>query len=272
MTAKSARRVLVLALAVGLLAGAASAQKQKQKPTKPDEKNPQYQYEKGVIALRYGLPDEAIRYANLAISLDPKHYGGHSLLGNAYFQKGDFAAAATAFEQAVKLRPELAEAHAWLGLAYVEAGEVAKAEPELKKACDLGGDAVAHYNLAKVYYKENKLDAALEYVQKSIQKDGKSPGAYNLKGVVLNQLSRYAEAAGSFQAGLVLAPDDVNLLINLGIAFYNNQEPAKAQGTFEKVLPLIKDPSLKEKIEGYLKAIKGQEERRPGLTGGADGA
>ncbi len=221
-----------------------------------DEKNPQYQYEKGVIALRYGLTDEAIRYGRLAVSLDPKHFDGWNLLGLAYYTKGEFAQAVEAYEKALAIKPDAADVLRGLGMAYVELKETDKAEAALKKAWEAGGSAEIAYSLGKLYYNAGRFDEALDYAVKSIQKSGKNAGAYNLKGVVLNQLHRYAEAAGSFQAGLVLAPGDVNLQVNLGIALLNSGEATKARGVFEAVLPKIEQDVLRKQVEDYIKAIK----------------
>jgi tetratricopeptide (TPR) repeat protein len=251
---KTARSLLAFFLALCVI-GCAAADAQR-KPAKGSDKDPQYQYEKGVVALNYGLMDEAIRYGNLAVSLDPKHYGGHALLGNAYYKKGDIAQAAMEFEKALALKPESAEAHFNLGLALFDMGSMDRAESEFKQAGAIKEDAVTSYYLARVYYNQKRFDQALEEVQRSIKKNPKAPGAYNLKGVVLNQLGRYAEAAGSFEAGLVLSPDDINLQVNLGIAYINSNEPAKARPVLEKALPRIGDQALKAKIEDYLKSIK----------------
>ena len=257
---KPARYLLPL-LVTFLLIGCATASAQKKKSPKNDETNPQYQYEKGVVALNYGLVDEAIRYGNLAISLDPRHYGGHSLLGTAYYQKGDYAEAFAAFEKALELRPDLAEAHYNVGLACLETGAMDRAEVEFKQTNGLKENPMASFYLARIYLGQKKLDQALEEAQKSITANPRSAGSYNIKGVILNQLGRFAEAAGSFQAGLVLVPKDVNLQVNLGIAFMNSGQPDKARPVLEKVLPEIQDPALKAKIEDYLKSIKPPEAR-----------
>jgi tetratricopeptide (TPR) repeat protein len=251
---KAARTVLTLILAA-LCAGAGPTAAQ-DRSSKTPEKDAQYECEKGLVALRYGLTDEAIRYGNLAISIDPKNYGGYSLLGNVYYQKGDFAQSIAAFEKAAEIRPDLAEVHFGLGRAYFETRDLDKAEAEFKRAGAIKEDAVTSFNLARVYFMQKKLDQALGEVLNSIKKDARSAEAYKLKGIILNELGRYAEAAGTFQAGLVLAPNDVNLKINLGIAYINSQEPGKARAVLEKVLPQIDDPALKAKIEDYLKSIK----------------
>ena len=261
---KMTRTLLATFLAALLSAGAWAApagagnrppEPQKKKKSS-DEKSAQYQYELGVIALRYGLPDEAIRYGRLAVSLDPGHFDGWNLLGSAYYSKGEFASAAEAFEKAAAIKPGAADVQRSLGLAYAELKETEKAEAALKKAFDAGGDAESAYLLGKLYYGAKRYEDALDYALKSIGKDGKSAKAYNLKGVTLNQLNRYVEAVGSFQAGLVLVPADVNLQVNLGIAYLNSGDPAKAKATFEAVLPKLEQDVMRKQVEGYLQFIK----------------
>jgi tetratricopeptide (TPR) repeat protein len=262
------RTTAVIILAVGIAAAGCAAstgigdapsasgpQKKKAKGL-PDEKNPQYQYEMGVVALRYGLADEAVRYGQLAVSLDPGHFNGWNLLGSAYYSKGEFALAAEAYEKAAAIKPDAADVQRNLGLAYVELKEMEKAEAALKRALAADGDSETAYQLGKLCYNGKRSDEALEYALAAIRKDGKSAKAYNLKGVVLNQLGRFAEAAGSFQAGLVLAPEDVGLQVNLGVAYINSGEPAKAKAVFEAVLPKLGEDSLRSQVEGYLKSIK----------------
>jgi tetratricopeptide (TPR) repeat protein len=258
------RIFLALALAAGIagnaLAGAARAGDaqtgSQKKKAQANEKSPQYQYEKGLIALRYGLPDEAIRYGKLAVSLDPEHFNAWNLLGSAYYTKGEYALSAESYGKAAVLKPDAGDVQRNLGLALVELKETEKAEAALKKSYDLNGDAEAAYYLSRLYNIEKRYEEALDYVVKSIQKNGANAGAYNLKGAVLNQLDRPLEAVGCFQAGLVLAPDDVNLQVNLGVAFLNAKEPAKAMAVFEAVLPKIEQAVLKTQVENYIKAIK----------------
>jgi tetratricopeptide (TPR) repeat protein len=235
--------------------GVPAPQKKKAKAL-PDDKNPQHQYELGVVALRYGLPDEAVRYGLLAVGLDPGHFDGWNLLGSAYFTKGDYALAAEAYEKAAAIRPDAAEVQRNLGLAYLELKETEKAEAALTKALAAENDAESAFQLGKLCYNAQRYEEALDHTLAAIRRDGKSAKAYNLKGVILNQLGRYAEAAGSFQAGLVLAPEDIGLQINLGIAYLNSEQPAKGKAVLEAVLPKITEEKLRARIEDYLKSIK----------------
>lgn len=228
---------------------------QKKKKVAQDQ-DPKYQCELGVVALRYGLPDQAILYGEKAAALDPSSFDAWNLLGSARAQKGDLAQAAEAFERAAALKPGETAVQRQLGLVYLGLNETAKAEACLRKAFAATGDAEAAYALGKLCYNQKRFDEAMEYALKAIQKDGQSAKAYNLKGVLLNQQSKYAEAAGAFQAGLVLLPGDVGLQVNLGIAYFNSGESAKARAIFESVLPKIEEGELKKQVQDYIQAIK----------------
>jgi Flp pilus assembly protein TadD len=172
------------------------------------------------------------------------------------FKKTNYGAAAEAFQKYLELRPNDAAAHTSLGLTYGPLGRPAKSESEYQAALAIDGNANAAFGLAKLYYEQNKLEPALELIQKAIQKNSKSAAYYNLQGVILNQMHRYADALPSFESALLYAPEDIYVTINLGIAYVNIKEPAKARALFEKVLLKVQDEELRAKITEYLKLTK----------------
>lgn len=247
------KKVLLLLAAGLILSFCASTQK---KAAGDTEKDAQYQYEKAVVALRYDLPGQAIEYLQQAIALDPGHDQSYKLLGLACIKTKNYAGAAAAYQKYLELKPDVSEVHSNLGLVYEELGEKDKAEEEYKKAIAIDGNANAGFNLAKLYYGQNNLERALEYARESIKKKSDLAAAHNLEGVILNQMGRYGEALGSFENALRLSPKDLNLRVNLGIAYINNKEFGRAREILEKVLPAIQDQALKDKVTEYLKLIK----------------
>ncbi|MDH4197513.1 MAG: tetratricopeptide repeat protein [Candidatus Aminicenantes bacterium] len=246
-------KTFILAAAVLVLLSCAPTVAKK---TVDTEKDPQYQYEKGVIAWRYGLADEALRYAELAVSLDPRHALAQNLLGLVQAQKGNINAAVAAFEKAVEAKPDFADAYTNLGNAYLDMLDMTKAGAAYQKAIDLDENYKATYGLARVLYEQKKYEEALAAVMKSIAKFNRLASAYNLQGILLTQLNRHAESVWSFESAFRLAPEDVTVRINLGLAYVNNKELDKGRLILERVLPLIKDPAVKEKVEDYLKQIR----------------
>ena len=251
----SKKTIAILAASL-IFSFCASTQK---KPSRNPDQDPQYQYEKAVISARYGLEDEALKYLNAAIALDPAHAASLKLLGTVQFKKRNFQEAAAALERYLELQPNDSEAHTSLGITYEQLGQGASAEAEYQKALAVDGHPEAGFGLAKLYYDQNKLEPALEIIQGAIQKNPRSAPYYNLQGVILNQMGKYAEALTSFQNALQCAPDDIYLTVNLGIAYINNKQPATARELLERVLPSVQDEELKAKINEYLKLIRDQD-------------
>lgn len=249
---KPEKILLLLAISLNLVFCASS----QGKIARENEKDPQYQYKKAIIAMKYGLVEQAIEYLNQALSLDPNHYQSYNLLGLAHSKKQNFTEAASAYQKCLEIQPGFSEAHNNLGYVYREMGLTDKVEEEYKKAYSIDSNYNASYNLAELYFKQNKLELALDYVQKSIQKDTRSSTAFNLRGVILNQLGQYSEAIESFQNALRLVQNDIITSVNLSVAYINNKEFDKARLLLEKILPLVQDQMLKDKINEYLEIIK----------------
>jgi Flp pilus assembly protein TadD len=247
------KKTIAILAAVLILSFCASSQK---KPSRNPDEDPQYQYEKAVISVRYGLEDEALKYLNEALALDSAHAPSLKLLGTVQFKKKNFPEAAAALERYLELQPNDSEAHTSLGITYELLGQAAPAEAEYQKAIGIDGHPEAGFGLAKLYYDQNKLEAGLEIIRGAIVKNPRSAPYYNLQGVILNQMGKYAEALASFQNALQYAPNDIYLAVNLGIAYINNKQPDKARELLERVLPSVQDEELKAKINEYLKLIK----------------
>ena len=88
----------ILALCMFVLSCASSQAKVEQ------EKKTDFQeeYERAIVAMRYGLVDESIKYLKNALALAPNHHHSRYLLGMAYMKKEDYKEAAAAFEKCLE--------------------------------------------------------------------------------------------------------------------------------------------------------------------------
>lgn len=216
----------------------------------------QDQYERALVAMRYNLFDEAIKYLNNALSLSPNHYHSHYLLAVVYAQKGNYKEAAAAFEKSLELKPGNAEAHLKLADVYRQLNLLDKAEEHYKKAFSLNNSAAASFNLAVLYYERGELDQALAYVEKSIQAGNLSADVFNLQGVLLNQMKRYSDAIISFQNVLKIDPNHAVAAINMAVAYFNINDLNKAREILLKIRPNVQDQKLKDRINELLEKIK----------------
>jgi Flp pilus assembly protein TadD len=246
-------KILLIISTVLFLAFCASSRK---KTAVERENDPQYQCDKAVVAMNYGLEDQAITYLNQALALDPMHIRAQNLLGLAFVKKERFKEAAAALEKGLELQPKNSNTHFHLGAVYEKLGMNEEAEAEYKKAIEIDSSPDASFNLAVLYFRQEKLETALDFVRKSIEAQDNSAQAYNLQGVILNKMKKVQEAIKSFQQALKITPKDVSIGVNLAVAFINNRDYEKARRILETILPHSQDPSLKDKINEYLKMIK----------------
>ncbi|HYN88883.1 MAG TPA: tetratricopeptide repeat protein [Ardenticatenaceae bacterium] len=84
-------------------------------------------YEAGLLAYEENRLDEAARYFEQAIRLDPNRVEAHNYLGSVYFLQGRTDEAVRAFSEALRLDPNHADSHLNLGLVYQDTNQSERA-------------------------------------------------------------------------------------------------------------------------------------------------
>lgn len=264
------KKILSLLIICLIFSHCASSQK---KLEQLREKDPQYQYNLGLFylnSLKSGSVDEAIRtnvgnieeaikYFNKSLSLNPRYYLAFNGLGLAYSMKGDMQESLKAYQKCLEINPTFSEARNNLGSVYQEMGFIDRAEEEFKKAIsdqNYTSRELPYYNLSRLYFTQDRLEEALNHVQKSVQINNRLAMAHNLQGLILEKLNRLSEAAASYEKAVKIFPEEINFSFNLAVAHFKNNETNKAAEIFERILPKVTDPEMKTKIEEYLKMIK----------------
>lgn len=229
-------------------------------PQKPEtapnrERDPQYHYEKALVAMRYELEDMAINFLQQALTLDPNHYPSYNLLGVIYHKKKDYQAALQALNRAIELKPNSAEAHHNLGVVYQDMGMFDRAEGEYRKAIMLGYHQ-SLFLLARLLFDQKKYEEAIQWALKAAEINPNDPGIFNLLGVACNERRDYKLAINYLRQAMDLNPHDPIIWINLGVAYLNNGEKELAKELLEKALTRLQDPALIDKVKSWLDQIK----------------
>ncbi len=226
---------------------------------KIDEKNakdPKYQYDLAKQSMKYTLYDEALKYTKISTSLDPTFYEAWNLMGLAFCYKSDIENAAISYRKAFQIKPDFSEAHYNLGIVLEQSGKVSEAMAEFEKAFSIDENYNAAYEIAKLYYDQKKYDLSQEFVEKSINKFSANVYSQNLLGCIFNVLGKYDEAITVFKKALALAPDKVEVNVNLAIAYLNKKDPDKGRAILIKLLSKTTDPSIKKQINELLEKFK----------------
>jgi superkiller protein 3 len=248
-------KVLAVLSICATLAFCASSQAKIQRN---QEKDPNYQYNLGLFYLNQSNVDEAVKYFVKALSLDTRFYLALNGLGLAHSMKGRLDESVKAYQKCLEINPRFTEAHNNLGTVYQEMNLLDKAEGEFKAALlDVGyqNRELPYLNLARLYVLQNRLDEALENVQKSIQIKPRLAMAHNLLGIIFEKRSSLDEAIASYAAAVKIVPEDVLFNYNLGVAYFKNGDYARAKEIFLKISGRVTDAETKDTINRYLKII-----------------
>jgi tetratricopeptide (TPR) repeat protein len=135
-------------------------------------------------------------------------------------------------------------------------GFIDKAEEEFRKALSdttYVSRELPYYNLSRLYIIKEEYDEALDYVDRALQFDPRMVLAHNLKGIILENLDQLEDAIDSYGQALEIAPDDINILFNLGVAHFKNNNTEEAIEIFEKIRSDVTDPKMRAKLDSYLK-------------------
>ena len=222
------------------------------------EKDPKYQYNLGLFYLNQNDVENATKYFVKALSLDTTYYLAWNAMGLAHSMRGRLDEAAKAYEKCLQINPQFSEAHNNLGTVYQELNQLDKAEAEFRKALsDLAyqNRELPYFNLARLCVLQNRLDEALDNIQKSIQIKPRLAMAYNLRGQIYEKKNKFDDAVTSYEAAVKIVPDDVLFNYNLAVAYFKNGEYSRSKEYFLKVQARITDPDTKEALARYPRLI-----------------
>lgn len=151
--------------------------------------------------------DEAKKYTEKAISLDPNFAYSYQMLGAILLNTGDYRGAREALLKATSMGPYLADSFAMLSSAYGEEGHLDAALEAAQQAVKLDpGNVLGLSNMGLAWASIGKYDQALKPLSDAIRIDPKYDAAhYNLMLTYLN-LCRLADAEREFKALETLTP------------------------------------------------------------------
>jgi protein O-mannosyl-transferase len=193
----------------------------------------------GGALYKMGRSDEAIPHLKTACSMDPSSVLTHCCLGNVYLQQGKLAEAVSEEEEAIRLAPEYSPAHFSLG-------RVEAARGNLDRAADCYGEALrlwpnfaeAHSALGALYLARGDTEKAVRRLSLAVRCNPRLWEPYLTLGKALEARGDHERAAGYFEQAVHLNPKSAEAWFHFGMALARHGHADEAETSLEEALQL----------------------------------
>ena len=175
-------------------------------------------------AKKQQLLKQAEAYELQSLKIYPTYFPPLDILGNIYFELGNYEYSVHYFKQALKLKP--GEARMRTNMEAV--ANMAKSKGEYEAAIQgykslvklLHGEDLSriYSSLGELYGKEmNDLVNSKKYLKKALKADPNNGGVYQKLGIVYAMTNRPDSAMVNFEKAYELDPENARVLLNLGL-------------------------------------------------------
>ncbi len=199
---------------------------------------------RGSAALRQGLVGATLEQLETALATAGESSEAHRILGTAYLISGDITRSVQHLSDAVRLNPR--DERSWLALARTldEAGRTAETEDVLRKAVNELPDAGAlRWRLSTTLEKRQRADEAdltlIAMADRFVVLVGRGE-LYRALGKLAQRNLNYEAAVGLLEHAVAIIPNNAAAHQTLGRAYVENGR--ETEGYAELVVALLLDP------------------------------
>ena len=227
---------------------------------------------------RAGKPDAAIEVLEQLAREYPTLPVVHNALGDLLRQQEDYKGAVAAYDKALEYTEEGAPAQWFIlyarGIAHERLKQWPQAEADLRRALELNPDQpqVLNYLGYSLVEKQEKLDEALDMIERAVAARPDSGFIVDSLGWVLFRLGRYDEAVGHMETAVELMPVDPVVNDHLGDVYWAVGRYREAEFQWKRALSFIDpdetdgeaDPDrIRRKLEVGLDTVLAEEGSDP---------
>jgi Tfp pilus assembly protein PilF len=220
----------------------------------------EYYLNQGILYLNAGNIDLAEKNLLQALKKNPSLVGAINGMGIVYLNRREFDKAVRNFRRVISLNPNSFDAYNYLGVIFTETNKYELARENFLVAANAEKYRTpenAYANLARLELTQNKLDSAMRYVEKGLEKNKSFAPLYNLKGIIFETKEEYKKSLYYYEKALsLLTVEDVSYLVNIGRLYSKMGEKNKALDTLERALSKAYSPQLKDQINKLIKEVE----------------
>lgn len=165
----------------------------------------------GVILGRLGKYEEAIKYMDKLLAVDPESIMGHTNKSLYLMKLGRIEEAEKEKEKAIvknfeKLGKEAQGKKEEEERKIKEVADLKRREDMFRQVLELDDqDTIANFGIADIFFKKEKFEEALPFLEKVLQIDPKYSRAYLLLGKTFEELGNIPSAKETYEKGVKIA-------------------------------------------------------------------
>ena len=213
------------------------------------------------------------------IEFAPGNAKAHVLLAGALRGKAKYAEALEAYQTALRLNPEYPQKDAYFNAEYggmlFKVGRLQEAREAFEQAVTLDPAwGKPRMELGLTYASLGDFPKAEDFLRRTTTILPKSPDAYSMLSLILNEQGRYQEALVAAESALQRDAHHLWGLVNQGIALEGLQRPEEARAVYERAVRLSGNHESQTAIEEAKERLAEMGSRRdssprclPGLIG-----
>jgi len=189
----------------------------------------------GMIHAHLDQYDEALKYLEKPIELEPANPQYHDQVGFVYQKRGNFLRAIDYFEKAIQLDSERLQTLCRLLNCYLQTGKKKKllrcCEQVLKQQPD---DQEALLILARLSFLDKKYLKAIIYYKELLSSNPNEHSFWFNLARCYAQVQNFEEAYSSFKRAISLNQENGNYWLHLGVLLLENNQKEQGIQTLEK--------------------------------------
>lgn len=198
--------------------------------------------QKGIAAHQKGEINEAIKFYNDILYIEPDNLDANNNLGIALIKLSKLDEAAICFKKVLNVNPDLAVVHHNLGRVLLETDKLNEAEASFIRAKEIKSDYFSAYNnLGIIYVKFQKFEKAESNFLKALELKPDYPNAQFGLGITFHNLDRLDDAISCFKKTLELEPNHFDACYSLGVSLLALGKLDNAEVSFKNALKMKPD-------------------------------
>ena len=212
-------------------------------------------------------PDEAEQVLRQAIGLQPGNWRPYNFLGYFFFRQGQFLEAAEQFANVIAIDDRNVRGHANMATSLMMAGDFAAAAPAYQRAIKIEPQASTYGNLGLMYYYLEQYDEAVGALRNALELAPKSHLTWSNLGDVLSVAGRNNEAMDAFyqaeayaSAKLAVNPNDPAVMMDMAWIRAILGDESEAMNTIERAVSLSPDDPYGDYIQALILSHYNQDD------------